>query len=113
LVFVRSRREGDIANEIGRLANQCWPFHRYVIETLRPKVILCLGKTAGDYVCAQTGAHERYATFTEQNNRKWQSHAYRAGGGLSVVVATHPSIADWTAKESDPSVLLVSALHDA
>ena len=113
LVFVRSRREGDIAEDLESLANHCWPFHKYVIENLRPKVVLCLGKTAGDYVRSQTGAHERYATFTEQNNRKWQSHAFRSRTGLRVVVATHPSIADWTAPASDPTALVVGALNDA
>lgn len=112
LVFVRSRREGAIANDIERLASLCWSFHRYVIESLRPKVILCLGKTAGDYVCAKVGAHERYATFTEQNERKWQSHAYRSGSGVKVVVATHPSIANWSSLPSDPTRLVASALHD-
>lgn len=113
LVFVRSRREGDISKDVERFANLCWPFHQYVIETLRPKVILCLGKTAGDYVCARTGAHERYATFTEQNERKWQSHAYRSRGGVNVVVATHPSIANWSVAASDPTGLLANALRVA
>jgi len=113
LVFTRSRREGAIANDFERLAGVCWAFHRYVIENLRPRVILCLGKTAGDYVCAQVGAHERYATFTEQNERRWQSHAYRSRSGVKVVVATHPSIANWSSVPSDPTGLVASALHDA
>jgi len=113
LVFVRSRREGDIANYLSRFAGVCWAFHRYVIENLRPKVILCLGQTAGDYVCAKVDAHERYATFTEQNARRWQSHAYRSRSGVRVVVATHPSIANWSAAATDPTGLVASALHAA
>jgi hypothetical protein len=113
LVFVRSRREAAIANDFKRLAGICWAFHRYVIENLCPSVILCLGKTAGDYVCAQVGALERYATFTEQNERRWQSHAYRSRSGVKVVVATHPSIANWSSVPSDPTGLVASALHDA
>ena len=113
LVFVRSRREGEISDDFERLAGLCWPFHKYILESLRPKVILCLGKTAGDYVRMKTGVNERYATFTEQNNRRWQSHAYRSGSGSKVIVATHPSIADWTAHQSDPTPLLSSALNDA
>lgn len=112
LVFVRSRREGDIAAEMNDLADLCWPFHRFVIDNLRPKVILCLGKSAGGYVRAKTGAHRKYATFTEQNRRKWQSNAFLSASGLKVVVATHPSIADWTAAEPDPTGLVKSALHD-
>lgn len=113
LIFVRSRREDELSDDFEHLAGLCWPFHKYVLESLRPKVILCLGKTAGNYVRAKTGANDRYATFTEQNNRRWQSHAYRSEFGLRVVVATHPSIADWTARESDPTPLLLSALAEA
>lgn len=71
LVFVRSRREGDIAPDVKRLADLCWPFHRCVLETLQPRVVLCLGKTAGDYVRERVGAHELYATFVEENERRW------------------------------------------
>jgi uracil-DNA glycosylase family 4 len=113
LLFVRSRREGDLAQDIEHFASLCWPFHHCVIANLRPRVILCLGQTAGEYVRGKVGAHERYATFTEQNARKWQSHAYRSHGGLKVVVATHPSIANWSAAPSDPTSLLASALRDA
>jgi uracil-DNA glycosylase family 4 len=113
LLFVRSRRQGDVAQEVQCFANLCWPFHRYVIETLQPKVVLCLGQTAGKFVCAKVGAHERYATFTEQNKRRWQSNAYCSSAGLKVVVATHPSIADWTASSTDPTALVANALHDS
>jgi uracil-DNA glycosylase family 4 len=113
LIFVRSRREGDIAHDVDSLADLCWPFHRFAIETLRPKVILCLGKTAGDYVRRRLAAHERCATFTEENNRRWQSHVFRGAAGAQVIIATHPSIADWTTRETDPSPLVLSALHAA
>jgi len=113
VVFVRSRREGDITAEFEDLAGSCWPFHKYVIENLRPKVIFCLGRTAGDFVRSQLGAHQQYATFTEQNNRRWQSHAYRSQSGQIVVVATHPSIVNWNAAETDPTGLLAAALQGA
>jgi hypothetical protein len=112
LIFIRSRRESDIASDFQRLAALCWPFHQSVIERLSPKVILCLGRRAGDFVRRQVGALEPYAEFTEANNRRWQSRAYRSATGLRVVLATHPSIADWTAKQSDPTGLVQSALRD-
>ena len=40
LVFVRSRRERDIVDVFETLAHRCWPFHRNVIDTLCPKVVL-------------------------------------------------------------------------
>ncbi len=113
LVFVRSRREGDLSGEVDRLVQLCWPFHELVISALRPKVILCLGRTAGEHVCRHTGASDHYASFTELNDRKWQSHAYRSRSGLRVVVATHPSIADWKALPTDPTGLLADALRAA
>jgi uracil-DNA glycosylase family 4 len=109
LVFPRSRREGDLA-EFGRLADLCWPFHDRVISGLQPKVILCLGRTVGEFVCAKVGAHHCVETFTESNKRRWQSHAFRSSSGMTVVVATHPSIADWSAVATDPTGLMVRAL---
>ena len=113
LVFVRSRRETGIKSAFEQLANLSWPFHRFVIEALGPKVILCLGRSAGDYVRRQTGALQPYAVFTEHNNRRWQSTAYRSVHGLKVIVATHPSVADWTAAQTDPTALVRDALNDA
>lgn len=113
LVFVRSCREGDLADKVDSLADACWPFHAYVIEALKPRAILCLGQTAGDYVRARVGADHRYATFIEQNKRQWQSHAYSSPSGLKVIVATHPSIAKWVASASDPTGLVSDALNSA
>ena len=35
VVFVRSRRESSLDGNFEALANQCWPFHEYVIRTVR------------------------------------------------------------------------------
>lgn len=113
LIFLRSRREGDIVENFKGLADLCWQFHEMIIETLKPKVILCLGKTAGDYVREKTKSDQQYAAFVERNNRRWQSRAYVSANGLKVVVATHPSIADWTVSETDPTPLVQRSLHDA
>jgi hypothetical protein len=113
LVFVRSRREGDLGGKVDALADACWPFHACVIEALRPRAILCLGQTAGDYVRARVGADRRYATFTERNDRQWQSHAYSSPSGLKIIVATHPSVAKWVSAESDPTGLVSDALSNA
>lgn len=56
LIFVRSSREGDLKNEMSTLIELCWPFHAYAIATLQPKVVLCFGKTAGNYVRQKLGA---------------------------------------------------------
>jgi Uracil DNA glycosylase superfamily len=111
LFFVRSRREQDIKTRQRELADLCWPFHALVLEHLRPRVILCLGATAGRYVCQQLGAAQVIGEFVEQNARRWTSRAFVNARGLRVVVATHPSIADWCAQPTDPSGLIQEVLQ--
>jgi uracil-DNA glycosylase family 4 len=111
LVFVRSRREGDIGDEMAMLADRCWPFHELAIERLRPKVILCFGKTAGNYLRNKVGANTLHSELVETNNRRWRSQAFAGRNGLMVVVATHPSIADWSAPSTDPTPLIRNVLR--
>lgn len=110
LVFVRSRREAHLGNHLPALLDLCWPFHAHVIETIRPRVILCLGSTAGKYVCRKLEAYRQAAEFVEKNNRRWASRLYISGQNHRVVIATHPSIADWTAPATDPSPLVLRAM---
>lgn len=110
LVFVRSNREGDIEKEKSSLVELCWPFHEYVIAKLEPQVVLCFGKTAGKVLRQRLGANTLTAEFIEKNNRRWTSQAFKNAHGITVVVATHPSIADWTAPSTDPMQLVRQAL---
>jgi hypothetical protein len=111
LVFVRSSRESTLDGNFRLLADQCWSFHQHIIQSQRPKAILCLGGTAGDYVLHRLGQHRLTSTFTEANARRWQSHCYAIHGGPCVIVATHPSIADWTKEATDPTTLIEAALN--
>ena len=110
LVFVRSSREADIGDEIISLADQCWTLHAHAIDRLAPRVVLCFGKTAGNYVRRRVGANTLTAEFIEQNHRRWRSQVFASSTGLKVVVATHPSIADWCAAATDPTPLVREAL---
>ena len=110
LYFLRSRREVDTKGRQAELADLCWPFHALVVEKLRPRAILCLGRTAGEYVRKRFGATRLVAQFIEQNNRRWKSKTFVGAAGIRVVVATHPSIADWCAPATDPSGLVQAAL---
>jgi len=110
LVFVRSTRGDKLGPDFDRFADLCWPFHAFVLRELRPKVILCLGGKAGKYARARLGAHVQTGLFVEQNNRGWKSTSYAAPGGPSVVVATHPGIADWTTPATDSTGLILEAL---
>lgn len=106
VVFVRSTVERDIAKEFLKDAELCWPFHKAVIERLAVRVILCFGKRAGGWVCGQLGATTLVDEFSEKNKRRWTSRAYKNANGIVVVTATHPSRADWTTREADPSDLV-------
>ena len=110
LVFVRSVRKATLKGDFSRLALQCWPFHRAVMEKLRVRVVLCLGADSGNWVREQVGARTLEDEFVEDNNRGWRSSLHRNADGLRVVTATHPSIADWTSPKTDPTRLVRKAL---
>lgn len=111
LIFVRSSRERDIEDEFESLAQACWPFHEFVVEQLQPRAILCFGGRAGNYVREKLNADELVGEFVEDNNRRWRSRSFIGRNGVKVVVATHPSIADWTRRETDPTPLVRQTLR--
>src|SRR5690606_1776853 len=106
IVFARSRRENQFLGSLLSMAEVCWPFHHAVIQRLEPRVVLCFGGTAGEYVRRQLGANKLIREFVEKNNRQWRSRLFRNSAGTAVVVATHPSIANWAAPDTDPSELV-------
>lgn len=110
LIFVRSSSEADLAGQIDELAQACWAFHERVVTTLQPKVVLCLGKTAGEYVRKRLGANVQVAEFREQNRRGWPSRVHLTHTGLKIVTVTHPSRVDWRNPAADPTALVASAL---
>ncbi len=110
LIFVRSRRENDIKQEFSALADSCWPFHAFAIEQLRPRAILCFGRTAGCYVRRKLGASTLIGEFVEENNRRWRNQAFENQRGVRVVIATHPSIVDWKCRSTDPTQLVRESL---
>jgi hypothetical protein len=111
VVFVRTARESDLAREKTQLLPLCWETHAAVIERLGVRVVVCFGRTAGSWVRERLNAHEHVDELTEQNRRRWKSHAHSAPDGRRVVTLTHPSIADWTNPGSDPTPLVQRALQ--
>ena len=109
VVFLRSQRTDNLGS-FRQYANECWPFHQRVIDDLGIRVILCFGQKAGNWVCSQLNASEQVEEFVERNNRKWASRCFRNTQGIEVVVATHPSIADWTISDTDPTELTERSL---
>jgi uracil-DNA glycosylase len=93
------------------LANLCWPFHEAVLNHIEPKVILCFGRTVGNFVKTKLSANTLVGEFVERNKRKWTSRAFNNDNGVTVVIATHPSIADWTNPDTDPTCLIKAFLQ--
>lgn len=106
LIFVRTAREVGLKGRIFALADACWAFHERVIDTLEIDVVLCFGRTSGEWVRSKLGANELVETFVENNARRWKSQSFRNKSGAGVVVATHPSIAAWNSATADPTYLV-------
>lgn len=113
LIFVRTRRAHHLGQQLPLLAEQCWGFHQRFIALAQPRVILCMGQTVGHYVRRQLQADQFCDEFIERNQRRWRSTRYRTAEGTSVVVASHPSIADWCNPNTDPSALVIQALQES
>lgn len=110
--FVRSNVESKISRRLNEYAELCWNFHKNVIDTLEVKTILCFGNSASKIVKRKLDANELLETFTEINNRNWQTNIFRNPVGIIVVAATHPSRADWTNPNTDPSSIIKKYLSN-
>lgn len=108
LVFKRTSAEAGLKPDFSSLADQCWAFHEQVIARLEVKVVLCFGQTVGNWVRHKVGANTLVETLVETNNRKWSTKGFEncSGQGVKVVVAPHPSRANWANPNSDPSELV-------
>ena len=111
ICFVRSRREKNISNQINQIIEKCWPFHEAVINRLKIKIILCFGSTSGNTVRKKLNAVKLIDEFIENNNRKWKTRVYQNYSGMIVIIAPHPSIADWTNEKTDPSKIVKKYLE--
>jgi hypothetical protein len=110
LIFARSQRISTLQGGVEGHEEACWAFHKAVIDQLGVRLIVCLGVSTGDAVRRRTGAERLLAQFRENNRRGWVSSVHGNCKGLSVASLTHPSIADWTTTQCDPSELLLRQL---
>ena len=112
VIFKRSRNLSDLKrDDIKRMVEECWPFHRKVIDTLGVRIVVCLGKAAGRYVREKLKADRKLEKFVEDNNRHWRSCTHQSPDGLQVVTLTHPSRANWTNSKTDPTYLVARAVR--
>src|SRR6185369_1621818 len=91
LIFVRTRDEKTLGKEAATLAEQCWPFHRTIIDGLEKKAILCFGNLVGRFVRERLGAHEFVDEYIEDNARQWRSTAHQNSAGIYVLNLRHPA----------------------
>lgn len=110
LVFSRSRRLAHLDGKFRELTDICWPFHEAVIRSLRPAGIICFGVETGREVARRVGATTFIAKFQEQNQRRWRNLCWMSPFGQCIFGLTHPSIADWTHPNADPSPMVIAAL---
>lgn len=113
LVFLRSLNENQLDANFEELAEQCWPFHQSVINRLGMQVVLCFGNTAGDWIRERLDAHDQVSFLDGPSQRGMTGRVYESPAGLKVVVATHPSQADWRAPATDPTELVRRALAES
>lgn len=111
LIFARSSRAASLSTDTKNLIDMCWPVHEAVLDTLRPKAIVCFGVGTAQYVRKRLGAIQHIGVFEEQNKRKWKSHAWKTPAGLIVFGLTHPAIANWTKPDTDPTPMVREILH--
>ena len=112
VIFARSASEEDLKRrEYSLMDAACWPFHQAIINNLGVRVVVCLGGKAGNWVRSRMNARQQVDEFVEDNNRRWKSRVYANALGQKVAVLTHPSRADWTNPDSDPTGLVVNALQ--
>lgn len=106
--FARSRRPKDV--DFKKCAETCWPFHRAVIEFVRPGLIVCLGKDAGQFVCRKLDARTEVCRFVERNRRGWTNLVFENEARIRVAQLTHPARVDWTNPVADPAPMVRRAL---
>ena len=111
LIFTQSRREKDIEVRWNVLAEECWPFHSEVIRKLGVKTIICFGKKAGKFVASKMSAKTLADEFIENNKRRCRIEAYISDDGVKVIVASHPSIANWRSTSADPCQMIKRVLE--
>lgn len=85
--------------------------HQRVIERLKVRTVLCMGKVCGEWGRMRLGTDREIGEFVEQNDRGWRSVAHATPDGIAVVTATHPAIASWVHPATDPTPLVMKTLQ--
>jgi hypothetical protein len=109
-VFVRSPSVRAIpAAKRRQLEDECWRFHKAVIEQLGVKAILCMGNDAFKAV------QRRFRVTGPPDEQPWsatQAHrAYPTASGMYLCQLIHPSYGHWQCPKYNPAPLVRRALE--
>jgi Uracil DNA glycosylase superfamily len=111
LIFVRSARAAGLSKP-KLLEHSCWPLHQAVIEKIKPKAILALGRDAGRALARRLGAEGVIERWSETNERRWTSTLSQTKAGPLLLTLAHPGVAKWTTPAVDPRPFAVRVLRD-
>lgn len=110
LVFQQSKGIGSYPGNYWHDAEICWPFHQAVVEKLKIRVILCMGKTVSWFVRLKFDAGKgakKVSGLVGKDDRGWAGLYRSSSSDLLIVAAYHPSRNPWY---MDPSNLVEKAL---
>lgn len=111
LIFPRIGGDVEADPNYAAYADDCWPFHQAVIDSLRVRLVLCLGKTVGGAVRRRLGAHDLVSEFTETIPvRGWTSTIHSSPSGVMVASLSSPWRTDWSNPSLNPLPLCERAL---
>lgn len=111
VIFARTKDEIALGPEQSDLLSKCWPVHQAVIDALSIRMVICLGSTAGNWVRQQLSAHDEVDNYIETYPiRRWASAVHIAADGKMVATLAHPSRANWSSPDADPSTMVKRAL---
>jgi len=93
---VRSQVTDDLGSQTqqNKLAKQCWPVHEYIIELVRPRIILSIGKKAFEFIVRQGLLRSRVEDFPSGQGTLVCRAAKLRLGILDVTVISVPHLGD-------------------
>jgi hypothetical protein len=103
LIFGRSLRQEHLGGKSEQLvlANRCWPIHKWIMEQVQPKAILCMGNFPFDYIREKELLNR--ITHYASGHGNWTCRATKWNGSQLISVPhlslysmdSHPEVATW------------------
>jgi hypothetical protein len=104
LIFRRSKDRKQLGSsyEQQKMADQCWPIHKWIMEQVQPHIVLCIDSDAFKYICRreQLNDIEQFAA----GHGNWQCNATKLKDGTQLIsvpnlslyaIDYHPEVVSW------------------